>query len=388
MKIVDVETITFKYKSRIGFDIAGHAHPAEEHTAYQTLTRIVTDEGIDGYCFGGDKRINERIIKPAIVGMNPLDRERIWQYLYRDLQGSRQLISSEQLAVIDMALWDFAGRYFNVPVCKLLGGYRDKVKAYASTMVGDEIEGGLNSPEAYAEFAEDLVKSGYKAIKLHTWFPPIKWAPNPEMDIAACRAVREAVGDDIVLMLDCYHCYSREEALRIGREIEKLNFYWLEEPMDENNISAYIWLADKLEIPILAPETAEGKIWVRLNWILNGAADIIRGGVMSMGGITPLMKLVHICEAFGVRLELHGAHPGNLQVLGAMGIPGEYVERGLLHPLLDYESRTPWLKEIIDPMDSEGYVHIPQKPGLGMEINWSFIEENKVEAGDGKITPR
>ncbi|RLG95573.1 enolase [Candidatus Bathyarchaeota archaeon] len=384
MKIVDVETITFKYKSRIGFDIAGHAHPAEEHTAYQTLTRIVTDEGIDGYCFGGDKRINERIIKPAIVGMNPLDRERIWQYLYRDLQGSRQLISSEQLAVIDMALWDFAGRYFNAPVCKLLGGYRDKVKAYASTMVGDEIEGGLNSPEAYAEFAEDLVKSGYKAIKLHTWFPPIKWAPNPEMDMAACRAVREAVGDDVTLMLDCYHCYNREEALRIGREIENLNFYWLEEPMDENNISAYIWLADKLEIPILAPETAEGKIWVRLNWILNGAADIIRGGVMRMGGITPLMKLVHICEAFGVRLELHGAHPGNLQVLGAMGIPGEYVERGLLHPLLDYESRTPWLKEIIDPMDSEGYVYIPQKPGLGMEINWSFIEENRVEVDDGK----
>ena len=122
----------------------------------------VTDEGIDGYCFGGDKRVNERIIKPAIVGMNPLDRERIWQYLYRDLQGSRQLISSEQLAVIDMALWDFAGRYFNVPVCKLLGGYRDRVKAYASTMVGDEMEGGLNSPEAYAEFAEDLVKSGIR----------------------------------------------------------------------------------------------------------------------------------------------------------------------------------------------------------------------------------
>jgi len=378
LKIVDIETIVFKYKSKVSSDLAGHAHPSEEHDAYQTLTKIVTDEDVDGYCFGGNKEINERIIKPALVGKNPMDREKIWQYLYRDLQGSRGLINDRQLAVIDMALWDFAGRYLNMPVCKLLGGYREKVKAYASTMVGDEIEGGLNSPEAYAEFAERLVKEGYKAIKLHTWFPPIEWAPDPKMDVAACRAVREAVGEDIALMLDCYHCYNREEALYIGRELEKLGFYWFEEPMDEHNISAYVWLADNLEIPILGPETLEGKLWTRVDWILSGAADIIRGGVGDMGGITPLIKLVHLCEAFGVRLELHGAHPGNLQVLGAMGIPGEYVERGLLHPLLDYESRTPWLKEKIDPMDSEGYVHISQKPGLGMEIDWKFIEENKV----------
>lgn len=379
LKIIDIETIIFKYKSQIGSDIAGHAHPSEEHDDYQSLTRIVTDEGVDGFCFGGNKKINDRIIKPALIGKNPMDREKIWQYLYRDLQGSRGLISDRQLAVIDMALWDFAGRYLNMPVYKLLGGYREKVKAYASTMVGDEIEGGLNSPEAYADFAEKLVKQGYKAIKLHTWFPPIEWAPNPEMDIAACRAVREAVGEDIALMLDCYHSYNREEALYIGRELEKLGFYWFEEPMDEHNISAYVWLAENLEIPILGPETLEGKIWTRLDWILSGAADMIRGGVMDVGGITPLMKLVHLCEAFGVRLELHGAHPGNLQVLGAMGIPGEYVERGMLHPLLDYESSTPWLKEKIDPMDGDGYVRISQKPGLGMEIDWKFIEENRVD---------
>jgi len=379
LKIIDIETIIFKYKSQIGSDIAGHAHPSEEHDAYQSLTRIVTDEGVDGFCFGGNKKINDRIIKPALIGKNPMDREKIWQYLYRDLQGSRGLISDRQIAVIDMALWDFAGRCLNMPVYKLLGGYREKVKAYASTMVGDEIEGGLNSPEAYADFAEKLVKQGYKAIKLHTWFPPIEWAPNPEMDIAACRAVREAVGEDIALMLDCYHSYNREEALYIGRELEKLGFYWFEEPMDEHNISAYVWLAENLEIPILGPETLEGKIWTRLDWILSGAADMIRGGVMDVGGITPLMKLVHLCEAFGVRLELHGAHPGNLQVLGAMGIPGEYVERGMLHPLLDYESSTPWLKEKIDPMDGDGYVRISQKPGLGMEIDWKFIEENRVD---------
>jgi L-alanine-DL-glutamate epimerase-like enolase superfamily enzyme len=277
-----------------------------------------------------------------------------------------------------MALWDLAGRYLNQPVCKLLGGYREKVRAYGSTMCGDEMDGGLNSPEAYGRFAETLVKQGYTAVKLHTWMPPIEWAPDPKMDVAACKAVREAVGDDVPLMLDCYHCYNREQALYIGRELEKLDFYWFEEPMNEHNVSSYVWLAEKLDIPILGPEIVEGKIWSRADWIVRGAADIIRGGVGDVGGITPLIKMAHLCEAFGVRLEIHGGGAGNLQVLAALGIPGEFYESGLLHPMYDYEKRTPWLREKLDPMDKQGYVHISQKPGLGMDINWDFIEENTV----------
>jgi len=378
VKIVDVETIVFKYRSTVGSDIAGHAHPAPGHDAFQTLTKIVTDEGVEGYCFGGSKETNDRIVKPALMGKNPLDREKIWQMFYRRLQGSRGGLNDRQLAIVDMALWDLAGRYLNQPVCKLLGGYREKVRAYGSTMCGDEMDGGLNSPEAYGRFAETLVKQGYTAIKLHTWMPPIEWAPDPKMDVAACKAVREAVGDDVPLMLDCYHCYDREQALYIGRELEKLNFYWFEEPMDEHNVSSYVWLAEKLNIPILGPEIVEGKIWSRADWIVRGAADIIRGGVGDVGGITPLIKMAHLCEAFGVRLEIHGGGAGNLQVLAALGIPGEFYESGLLHPMYDYEKRTPWLREKLDPMDKQGYVHISQKPGLGMDINWDFIEENTV----------
>ena len=380
LKIIDVETTVFKYGSTVASDSAGHTHPAPEYEKLQTLTKILTDEGADGYCFGGSKETNDRVIKPALIGENPLNRERIWQKFYRHLQGSRGGLNDRQLAVVDMALWDFAGRYLKQPVSKLLGGYREKVKAYGSTMCGDELVGGLNTPEAYGEFAQRLLKQGYKAIKLHTWMPPISWAPDPKMDVAACRKVRESVGGEIPLMLDCYHCYNREEALYIGRELERINFHWLEEPMDEHNTSSYIWLTSNLDIPIVGPETAEGKLWTRAEWIVNEAADISRGGVMDVGGITPLMKTVHLCEAFGVRLEIHGNGPGNLQVLGAMSIPGEYYERGLLHPFLNYERPTPWLREIVDPMDSEGYVHISQKPGLGLDIDWDYIEENKVKS--------
>jgi L-alanine-DL-glutamate epimerase-like enolase superfamily enzyme len=179
------------------------------------------------------------------------------------------------------------------------------------------------------------------------------------------------------LMLDPYHDYTREEALYLGRALEELGFYWLEEPMNEHSTSSYVWLAQQLDLPICGPETAEGQMYTRAEWILRGASDISRYSVWH-AGITPMMKAVHLCESFGVRLEVHGTGAGNLQVLGAMAIPGEYYERGLLHPLLDYEAQTPWLKEIVDPLDDQGYVRISQRPGLGEEIDWDYIREHEV----------
>ena len=377
MKIVDVRPEVFRYKSNVARDLEGHTHPGPERDAAQTLVKIVTDEGAEGCCFGGDKQAIEDLVKPALVGEDPFYREKIWQRL-KQWQRQSQLLSDRVMATVDMALWDLAGRYLNQPVYKLLGGYRDKVPAYASTMCGDEVEGGLNTPEAYADFAEKCKKQGYSAFKLHTWMPPVSWAPDPKRDVAACRAVRERVGDDMDLMLDCWHYFSREEALYIGRELEKLNFHWLEEPMDEHNTSSYVWLTNQLDIPVVGPETAEGKMCTRAEWIVRSASDISRGGVADLGGITPLMKTVHLCESFGVRLEVHGGGAGNLQVLGAMGIPGEYYERGLLHPFLDYEKPAPWLKELVDPMDGQGYVHIPQRPGLGLDIDFDYIKDNLV----------
>ena len=378
MKVTDVIVQEFSYRSRIVRDSEGHTHPGAEHDATQTLVTIMTDRGAEGYSFGGNKGVLEHIVKPALVGEDPLYRERIWQRLRQWQRLHQGTLSDHVLAVVDMALWDLAGRYLDQPVYKLLGGYRDEVPAYASTMCGDELEGGLNTPEAYADFAERCKKQGYKAFKLHTWMPPIPWAPDPKMDVAACRAVRERVGDGMALMVDLFHDYSREEALYIGRQLEKLDFHWIEEPMDEHSISSYVWLSQQLEIPVVGPETAEGKAQTRAEWIVRGASDISRGGVLDVGGITPLMKTVHLCEAFGVRCEVHGGGAGNLHVLGAMGIPGEYYERGLLHPFIDYEQPDPWLKEIVDPVDAEGLVHIPQKPGLGMEIDFDYIKDNAI----------
>ena len=378
MKITDVKVQAFNYKSNTVRDSEGHGHPGPEHDATQTLVTITTDEGAEGYSFGAGKDVVEHIIRPAVVGEDPFYREKIWQRLKEWQRLHSGALTDRTVAVVDLALWDLAGRYLGQPVYKLLGGYRDKVPAYASTMCGDEIEGGLNTPAAYADFAEACQKRGYKAFKLHTWMPPISWAPDPKMDVAACRAIRERVGDDVELMIDSFHYYSREQALYIGRELEKLNFLWIEEPMDEHSISSYVWLAEQLDISVVGPETAEGKMQTRAEWIVRGASDISRGGVFDLGGITPLMKTIHLCESFGVACEIHSPGAGNLHVLGAMGIPGKYYERGLLHPFIDYDKPDPWLKEIIDPLDDAGYVHLPQKPGLGLEVDFDYINDNTV----------
>ena len=378
MKIVDMHVRTFTYPSHIVRDAEGHTHPGPEHEATQSLLTVVTDDGAAGYCFGAPSpRVLEDVIKPAIIGEDPMYRERIWKTLHHWQRMSRDL-TDRALGAVDMAIWDLVGRALGQPVYKLLGATRDKVPAYASTMCGDEIAGGLSTPEEYGQFAAQCKERGYPAFKLHTWMPPIAWAPAPKMDIAACAAVREAVGDDMDLMLDCYHFYSRMEALSIGRALEELGYYWLEEPMDEFSTSSYIWLADQLDIPVVGPETADGKMYTRAEWIARGAADISRGGVSDVGGITPLMKVVHLCEAFNVQMEVHGGGPGNLHVLCAMNYPGKYYERGLLHPHIDYEEVEPWLNSKTDPMDAEGNVHVSQEPGLGWDINWDYIDAHTV----------
>src|SRR5579859_4491249 len=292
MKIVDVVTESFSYKTRHARDSEGHSHPGPERDATQCLLRIVTDEGVEGYCFGANAGVIQSIVRPALIDEDPLYRERIWQHL-AGWQRLHRTLDDRVLATVDMALWDLAGPSLNQPVHKLLGASRDKVKAYASTMCGDEMPGGLSSPEDYANFAERCKARGYRAFKLHTWMPPISWAPDVKKDVACCRAIRERVGPDMVLMLDCYHHYSRQEARFLGKELEKLDFYWIEEPMDEHATTAYAWLANELDIALMGPETAEGKMQTRAEWIVRGASDISRGGVGDLGGITPLMKTAH-----------------------------------------------------------------------------------------------
>ena len=381
MKVEEITVTTFTYTSHTVQDTDGHTHPGDPHDARNALLTITADDGTSGYSFGSPEALRpsvmQNFVKRVVMGEDPNDRERLWQSLARWQRGSGGNLTDRTLATVEMALWDLAGRKLEMPVWKLLGGMRDKVPAYGSTMCGDEMPGGLATPEDYGRFAEWLIKRGYAAIKLHTWMPPVSWAPSVKMDIRACAAVREAVGPDVPLMLDANHWYSRTEAYELGKGIQELGYYWFEEPMDEHSMSSYVWMANNLDIPVLGPEYVEGKFHSRAEWAIYGACDILRTGVGDVGGIGPSMKICHLAESLNMDCEIHGGGPGNLAVLGGF-YNGRWYERGLLHPSVDYDQVPEYLNSIIDPMGDDGMIPMPEGPGLGEDINFDWIAANTV----------
>lgn len=381
MIITDVRVTTFRHTVFTDKDSDGHTHPSAPR---QTTSSILTieAEGASGHIHAPTELLRPFVInaflRKVLIGENALMREKLWHSLAHWQRGSAGNLTDRILALVDLALWDLAGNALGTPVYKLIGGYRDKVPAYASTMCGDEIPGGLKTPEDYGRFA-DWCKNvrGYKAIKLHTWMPPVSFAPSVDMDIKACAAVREAVGPDFPLMLDASHWYSRQEALRLGKAVQALGFYWFEEPMEEASMSSYVNMARELDIPVIGPEVADGKHFTRAEWIKAGACDILRTGVHDVGGLTPALKCVHLAESFNMNCEVHGTGAGNL-TLCAVQSNGRWYERGLLHPHYDYDATPDYLTMPKDAMDAEGFVHLSQAPGLGAAYNWDFIRDNKV----------
>jgi len=383
VKITNVEVIPF----RVPRQVFRNRQLFPEGTAVQTLTKISTDEGAEGYYLGGHGHGDQDGLPPderrallgwarsMLIGQDPFDREKFWRWMWV------ANVAENLLSAIDMALWDLQARAFGVPIHKLLGGCRERVKAYASTFPN------MGTPEEYAAHALECKRQGYTAYKIHPYYfaDPVTFAPVPgrpshiEMDIRACRAVREAVGDDMVLMFDPWGTYcTYEEALRVGRELEALGFYWYEHPMPEYRVQSYEKLTRDLDIPILSPEIAAGSLYTRADWILREASDMSRIDVLR-GGITGVKKMVDVCEAYGVRCEIHMSGFGNLQILGATSEDTcEYYERGLVAPGVDGNTPPPYLEEIPDPMDAEGYVRVPQEPGMGYKIVWDYIEENKI----------
>jgi L-alanine-DL-glutamate epimerase-like enolase superfamily enzyme len=383
MKITEIERITFTVTQSGQRTKWGYGEPGPPRDVPHSITRIATDDGLEGYAEQGwpgyfyTPRQDEidQLVKPLLIGEDPLDRERLWQIMERHYGFAEGLVGN-----IDCALWDLAGRMTGLSVSRLLGRARGKVKAYASTAPN------LGTPEQYAQHALDCKKAGYKAYKVHAniYWDPTKQeaAPGrpafPKEDVAVCRAVREAVGDDMVLMLDPWGVYTLEEAIWVGLRLEELDYYFLEHPMHERLIEPYRKLCNELRIPVCGPELAPGGLFSRAEWALQHATDIGRTDV-NFGGITGMRKTVDMYEALGMKCEIHVGGFGNAQILAATDEDTcEYFERGLLYLDEVDTSMPPYLHAPCDPMDDDGNVLLPDGPGLGYELNWDYINEHRV----------
>lgn len=368
MKIVDVKVHCYAYPTP---PLRGTQFGTREEA---TLVRVVTDSGLEGHAVaravgGGSGRIVAdgvlRTAKPRLIGQDAFQRERIWQQLWALDRGQHLQIFA--LSVIDVALWDLAGKALGVPVWQLLGGYRDSLPAYASSA-------RLPAEENYVAEALHCRERGFRAYKLHPF-------ADADKDIAVCRAVRRAVGPEMKLMLDASCEYDHEDALRVGRELEKLNFHWYEEPINAYDLRGYTELCRALDIPVVAAEMVPGSIRSTAEYVAQGAGDILRADVYWRGGITAVMKTAHLCEANGIKTELHhGASPlMDVATLHcACAIKNcEYLE--LLVPEERYHFGLKDYRALA--IDKQGHVHAPAGPGLGVEIDWDFIDKHATFAG-------
>ena len=346
------------------------------------VLRIETDEGVEGNSFvsspgPGAEAVARQIvtfIKPLLLGQDPLDVGVHWGRMHRVSRN----VDPMAIGVVDVALWDIVGKVAGLPVHRLLGTCRDRVAAYFSS-------GHHDSPEEYAEEATYWRDRGWKGYKLHP--PSASWDARPrgpvEADIEACRAVREAVGDDVVLMLDASWGYTYPEALMVGLALEELGYGWYEDPLSPDDLYGYTKLKQHLRIPILATELTSGGLWAFPPWIAAKATDALRGDVVIKGGITGMMKIAHLAEAYRMNCEVHTAYNAlnnAASVHVTMAMPNcDWFEVLAFNPAGHYglEHLSYGLARPIE-IDDAGFVHAPTEPGLGFGVDWELIDSARL----------
>lgn len=365
MKIIDLTLTLFAWNDIPATSYGAHSGRFSGRSQLGLLA-ISTDAGITGHAFLGsafhpadiDGAGLIRFLKPLVMGQDPLDRERLNQVLWKRVRTT----TVRSIGAVDVALWDIAGKAANLPIHRLLGTCRHKVPVYASSAV-------LATPAAYAEEAARLKAAHWHAYKIH---PPQAWRE----DIRVCEAVRKAVGDEYTLMLDSTWSYDFTEAMRVGRAIEALGFYWYEDPLADQDIYNYVKLREKLDIPIMATEYPQAGLDAYAPWITQRATDYLRGDVAVKGGITTLLKTAHLAEAFRMNYEVH--HGGNsLNNVANLHVIAAIRNTEFFEVLLPDAAQKYGLVNDI-AMDAEGYVHAPTAPGLGAEIDFELIERNRL----------
>ena len=402
MKITDVKTYLLKIPiPKPYFRSAWIPGLTEKHVSY-TLVQVDSDEGLKGYSsvlsFGilGTKKFIDRRVKPLlpqkIEDVNDIEefvrtcRKRLIPHKNIGRVAFRKHVFLPHIAkaihllrffeprlwCVEVALWDLIGKAKEKPVCELLGKRQEKVKAYIST--GETI-----SERKHIEDAIRYKEQGIKAIKLRAHHR------NTKEDLKAIEKVREVVGDDIEIMVDANQSstplppfWSRRKAFGFARELERLKCLWLEEPLPIHDLYGIRELQEKAEILIAGGELDQG--FERFGQLLD-CYDIIQPDVHFSGGIGEVKRIGEMAEQRGKMLIPHCWGSGlslaaNLQMIGSLS-NCPYVEFPCDPPFTP-DIRDAILAETIE-VGKDGHVLIPQKPGLGVEVNEEAISRFATE---------
>lgn len=347
-----------------------------------TLVRIQTDErfvgfGVQDVDDAGWCNYVEQRVKPLLLQeiVEPYYVEKYMSYLRAPSFGTSV---SPRPCCIELALWDLIGKKADLPVYKILGAHQDKVKAYASVLE----QYPLMSPRKWAKYVEKIHQEGFQAIKLH-----IGWLwPKPDKILEVVRTIRKRLGCDLELMIDTMQAWSANPlydlstALKLARGLESYEVLWLEEPLPHfNSPELSARLCDAVDIPIAGGGAMFGYHTFR-TVLEKNALDIVQPDVMHAGGLLEVKRISFLAETFGKLCFPHywGSGIGlaaTLQLLGSTNIP--WVEYCHHPPAFSYQVRDSMLSKPI-AIDDEGYVKVPEGPGLGIELNEDFIRKHTI----------
>ncbi|HET6384610.1 MAG TPA: mandelate racemase/muconate lactonizing enzyme family protein [Armatimonadota bacterium] len=333
------------------------------------IVEVDTDEGITGigsvpspYDLRVTREIIENVLAPSLAGADPFATEYIWHMLY-ETEVSRTLgtrgIGVAALSAIDIALWDIKGKALNVPVYALLGGaVAERFRVYASAIPWTQ------SPEQAVEEAELQVHQGYSALKL-------KFGGDLQRDFETLEAVRYAVGDDVELMVDAEMTYPPNIAIRVARVLEEMDVFWFEEPMVVDDLDAYRRLASATDVRLALGRSLSTRHQFK-DFVLNDAVQALQADVARAGGFTEVRKIVDMASCFNLMWSPHTIGDiittvANLH-LAATCLHTPFLEFDVTYnPLMTNLLRSPIRQE-------EGVIYIPDGPGLGIEIDDTFID--------------
>ena len=333
------------------------------------MVEITTDEGIKGYGEGtlGDfeKTVESAVndLKPFLVGRE-IEITEITNFFVRNFFWRNGPILSTAQSAIEQALWDAVGKTVNKPVHLLLGGKAvEKVKVYGNGFIS-----GNASPKEFADAAVQTIDKGFFALKFDPFggAGPTITRTNLEKAKSRIGAIRDAVGDDIDLMIEAHGRFNTRTALKIAKEIEKFDPFWFEEPVPEEDIISMSEVRKGSQVPIATGERiiSRNRFWELL---AQRSADIIQPDVCHMGGILPLVEVGSMANVNYVTVAPHNPN-GPIATAASLNALVTMPNALILEFWLDAESvRHDLIEEYFNV--KKGYIYPSNKPGLGIDVN-------------------
>ena len=380
-RIARIEVHEFGYAvDGLGVDASGNRCVMKGERSQLTAFAVVvetSDGGRGEYCSvhsgkNGAMVGQVKALAPHLLGEDAEEREAIFNKLKR--------VHRHYMAIghsaLDIALWDLAGKAVNRPVWRLLGGYRQRLPTYASTLNGGR-HGILDSIEAYGDFAEQCLELGYKGYKVHGW-----GEGDPREEAANLLHCAKRVGDRMALMYDAAsELQTFADALYVGRACDEGGYLWYEDPFMDAGWSPHAarQLKENLRTPLMLTEHVRG-LEGKAAWIEARATDYLRADPDYDMGITGTMKVAHLAEAFGLDCEIHAAGPAQRHCMASMRNSNWYelslVAPGVANPVPPVFGSG--YSDALEDVGADGCMPVPDGPGIGVEYDWDYIIANRT----------